>query len=115
MSEMWISMSDCPLFTMNSLRLPGHGNRPRSPRIAPRPASDGLSALRRAVGHLLRRGEREPAADDAVEHPDAGGKPQHQRDQDEDRGGEQHAADREPEQGEPEGADLPGVVRIEPG
>src|SRR5687767_12061867 len=53
-------------------------------------------------------GEREPAADDAVEHPDAGGEPQDEGERDTDHGEEKDPADGEPEQREPESADLPG-------
>src|SRR5712692_6741771 len=59
--------------------------------------------------------EREPAADDPVDRPDARAKPHGERDRDAHERDEQDAADEPPERGEPERADQPAEVRLEEG
>ncbi len=56
-------------------------------------------------------GQEQPALDDAVDQPDAGGQ-QNEIADGENKG---QTAGRQPPQGDPEGADLPAEMRVEPG
>src|SRR5690606_6116959 len=102
--------------------------RPRPPRCTARPRTSSSSTRRSARGSpppeaglpcaaFQRRVHRppvvqvEPALHDAVDKPDAHGNAEKPSDDDD----QEDAADDIPEQGKPEGPDLPAEVRLQQG
>src|SRR5262245_55761599 len=71
----------------------------------------------RSCWHRLTGAESCPSARDSVNEPDRHDAERQPRDQDANAEGQHHErdAERDPEQTEPERADLPAKVRLEPG
>jgi len=59
--------------------------------------------------------QRQPAANDAIRHPDAQDDDQHPCQRDANQGEDQQIVDQQPPQGKPEGPDLPTEMAVQPG
>src|SRR6266851_6664778 len=89
-------------------------------RIVPALSEPGTAALEAArigdapplLRHRLLLGKRHPAARDAVEHPQPGQHPDHQRGRNAEQRDERHPAPQQPQERVPERADLPAEMRI---